>query len=173
MNFLVTCPRHFESETIDEIRNILNELGDDKPTTIKTNFSGIIYAKTTLESDQVIKNIREKINDEPWVLRYSLRWIPIQVETNTSIEDILSETMKLISVMKKTDSFRITVEKRDCDLSSQEIIKSIASQIKNKVSLENSDWVILVEILGPKTWISIISPTQILSIEKEKRSVSE
>ncbi len=173
MNFLVTCPRHFESETIDEIRNILNELGDDKPTIIKTNFSGIIYAKTTLESDQVIKNIREKINDEPWVLRYSLRWIPIQVETNTSIEDILSETMKLISVMKKTDSFRITVEKRDCDLSSQEIIKSIASQIKNKVSLENSDWVILVEILGPKTWISIISPTQILSIEKEKRSVSE
>jgi tRNA acetyltransferase TAN1 len=173
MNFLITCPRHFESETIEEIRNILNELGDDKPTTIKTNFSGIIFTKTTLESEQVMKNIRDKINDEPWVMRYSLRWIPIQVETNTSIEDIRSETMKIISVMNETDSFRITVEKRDCEISSQEIIKSIAAQIKNNVSLENPDWVILVEILGPKTWISVIAPTQILSIEKEKRSVSE
>lgn len=173
MNFLVTCARHFESETIDEVNGILNELGDDKPTIARTEFSGIISANTAVKSDQLIKKIREKIIDEPWSIRYSLRWIPIQSETNTTIEDILKETMKLVPIMNNDDSFRITVEKRDYDISSQDIIKAIASQIKNEVSLENSDWVILVEILGPKTGISVLSPNDILSIEKEKRSISE
>lgn len=173
MNFLVTCPRHFESETKNEIKNILGELGDDNPKIVRTNFSGIISVDTSANYVQVIKKIREKIEDEPWLLRYSSRWIPIQAQTDTVLDEILSEAIKLSTVIGDDDSYRITIEKRDSKISSQEVIKSIASQIKNKVSLENADWIILVEILGPKTGISVLRPTEILSVEREKRTVSE
>ena len=58
-------------------------------------------------------------------------------------------------------------------MSSKEIITKIADKIKNKVSLEFPDKVILIEILGNKTGVSILKKVDVLSIEKTKRSISE
>jgi tRNA acetyltransferase TAN1 len=41
------------------------------------------------------------------------------------------------------------------------------------VSLEYPDKMILIEILGNKTGISILKKSDVLSIEKTKRSISE
>ena len=71
------------------------------------------------------------------------------------------------------ETYRISIEKRNSDLSSQEIIEKIANKIKNKVSLEFPDKVILIEILGNKTGVSILKKSDVLSIEKTKRSISE
>ncbi|MEO2199814.1 MAG: RNA methyltransferase, partial [Nitrosopumilus sp.] len=47
------------------------------------------------------------------------------------------------------------------------------NQIKNKVSLDYPDKIILIEILGIVTGISLIKKSDILSLEKTKRSMSE
>lgn len=173
MNFIVTCPRNFESEAIDEIKTILDQINNKNSIIRKTEFSGILEVQTNIDIQEVIKKVKEKIADEPWVLRYSLRWIPIQVEVNSNIIEISNQAYDLIGIIKENDSYRITIEKRNSDISSNELIKNIASKIKNKVSLEHPDWIILVEILGKKTGISVIKPDEIISIEKQKRIVSE
>jgi tRNA acetyltransferase TAN1 len=71
------------------------------------------------------------------------------------------------------ETYRISIEKRNSDLSSKEIITKIANKIKNKVSLEFADKIILIEILGNKTGVSILKKSDVLSIEKTKRSISE
>jgi len=71
------------------------------------------------------------------------------------------------------ETYRISIEKRNSDLSSKEIITKIADKIKNKVSLEFADKIILIEVLGNKTGISILKKSDVLSIEKTKRSISE
>ena len=65
------------------------------------------------------------------------------------------------------------LKKRNSDLSSKEIITKIANNIKNKVSLEFPDRILLIEILGNKTGVSILKKSDILSTEKTKRSMSE
>ncbi|MBT4299264.1 MAG: RNA methyltransferase, partial [Nitrosopumilus sp.] len=45
--------------------------------------------------------------------------------------------------------------------------------IKNKVSLDFPDKIILIEILGIITGISILKKSDILSLEKTKRSMSD
>jgi tRNA acetyltransferase TAN1 len=50
-----------------------------------------------------------------------------------------------------------------------EIVKAIAGQVSNKVDLENPGWVILVQILGRLTGLSVLRPTQIFSSVVEKR----
>ena len=70
-------------------------------------------------------------------------------------------------------TYRISIEKRNSELSSKEIITKIANKIKNKVSLEFPDKVLLIEILGNKTGVSILKKSDILSTEKTKRSMSE
>ena len=173
MNLIITCPRHFEEETSQEIQKILAEFGDNEPSLIITNMPGIITAQTSLEPVDVIQKIREKILDEPWSIRYSLRIIPIQGECKTEVNEITEEILKKISVLKQDDSYRITIEKRNSSISSEELISNIAKQIPNKVSLDNPDWIFLVEIISNQAGVSVIPNNSILSVEKVKRSLSE
>ncbi len=169
MNLLVTCARNLESETEDEIKKILNESGDQKPEIYKSDMRGILFVNTNTETSKIIDWIKKKITEEPWSVRYCLRIIPIQIETDTTIEKIKQSVQKLKNIIPKNDSYRITIEKRNSDMSSKEIITEVANLFSNKVSLDLPDWIILIEILGSKTGISILKKDGIFRLEKSKR----
>ena len=173
MNLIITCARHLEPETKKELRDILEEFGDPDVQVSITNMSGILTAKTKLEPVEVVRKIKEMLLDEPWSIRYCLRIIPIQKVIETKIEEIEKTVTDISKQISDGETYRISIEKRNSDLSSQEIISKIASKIKNKVSLEFPDKVILIEILGDKTGISILKKVDVLSVEKTKRSISE
>ncbi|MBI5859188.1 MAG: THUMP domain-containing protein [Nitrosarchaeum sp.] len=173
MNLIITCARHLESETRRELIGILEKLGDSEPIVTITNMSGILTAETKLEPIEVVKKIKEMLLDEPWCIRYCLRVIPIQRITETHIESIEDEISDLIQLISNEESYRVSIEKRNSNISSQELISRIAKKIKNKVSLEFPDKIILIEVLGNKTGIAIVKKADILSVEKTKRSMSE
>jgi tRNA acetyltransferase TAN1 len=173
LNLIITCSRHLESEAAQEIHDILEEFGDSNAVIDITHMSGIVTAKTLLDPFIVIKKIKEKILDEPWSVRYCLRIIPIQEIVATEKEDIVNAVLKHAVLIESKDTYRITVEKRHSVISTNDVISGIADKIKNKVSLERFDWLILVEILGNKTGISILKEKDILSTQKVKRSLSE
>ena len=173
MNLIITCPRHFEEEASEEVKRILIELGDQEPKIIISSMPGILTGITSLNPIESIEKIREKILDEPWSVRYCLRIIPIQGVCKTNIKEIEDEILKKIGVIKSEDSYRITIEKRNSKVSSDEIISKIAKNILNKVSLDSPDWVILIEIIGDGAGVSVIRNNNILSVEKTKRSLSD
>ena len=173
MNLIVTCARHLEPETEEELRGFLDEFGDSDPKVTITSMSGILTAETKLEPVEVVRKIKEMLLDEPWSVRYCLRIIPIQRIVETKIEEIEKVVEELSENISKDEKYRISIEKRNSDMSSQDIIKKIASKIKNQVSLEYPDKVVLIEIMGNKTGISLVKKSDILSTEKTKRSMSE
>jgi len=173
MNLIVTCPRHLEPETEEELIDILEEFGDSDVKVSITNMSGILTLDTNLNPIEVVKKIKERLLDEPWSVRYCKRIIPIQKVVESKIEEIEKSVSELSNQIFDEETYRISIEKRNSDLSSKEIITKIADKIKNKVSLEFADKIILIEILGNKTGISILKKTDILSTEKTKRSTSE
>ena len=169
MNLLVTCARNLESETEDEIKKILNEYGDREVEIYKTNMRGILFVNTKSETSEIIDWIKQKVNEEPWFIRYCLRVIPIQLESDTDIKKIKENVEKLKNIIQKNDSYRITIEKRNTDISSKEIITEVANLFSNRVSLDAPDWIVLIEILGNKTGLSILRNDVIFSLEKSKR----
>ena len=173
MNLIVTCARHLEGDTEDELIDILDKLGDSDVKISVSNMSGIIMVETKLDPIEVVRKIKEMILDEPWSIRYCLRIIPIQKAVKTNIEEIKKEISSMSNQIEKKESYRILIEKRNSDISSKEIITKIANGIKNKVSLDFPDKVILIEILGIITGISILKKSDILSLEKTKRSMSD
>ncbi len=88
MNLIITCARHLEPETEEELRGILEELGDSDAKVSITKMSGILTAETKLEPIKVVRKIKEMLLDEPWSIRYCLRIIPIQKFIETKIEEI-------------------------------------------------------------------------------------
>ena len=169
MNLLVTCARNLETETKNEIEKILDELGDQEPEILNVGMRGILMVNTNIEPSKIIDWVKDKITEEPWLIRYCLRIIPIQSITETEMNEITKNVIKLKDVIQQNDSYRITIEKRNTDMSSTEIITEIAKIFPNKVSLNQPDWIILIEILGDNTGISILKDDEIFSLDKSKR----
>ena len=169
MNLLITCQRNMEYETINEITQLLDMFGDSNPNILKTKFSGIIIAETVLEALEVIERFRRKIENEPWELRYSSRIIPIQKICQTDLALIRQNVIDLIPSIKSDETYKISLEKRDSEIMRSEIISNIADLLTNKVSLEEPDWEIILQILGDKTGIGVMPKNSILSITKIKR----
>ena len=169
MNLIITCARSLESETKNEISKILDELGDQEPEILNVGMRGILMVNTVIEPSKIIDYVKNKMVEEPWLIRYCLRIIPIQMITETEIDKIKQNVIKLKDTIQKNDSYRITIEKRNTDISSTEIITEIANIFPNKVSLNQPDWIVLIEILGNDTGISILKDDELFSLDKAKR----
>ncbi len=173
MNLIITCSRNFEEEASSEISNILQILGDDKAVAKNSEFSGIVVVDTSLDPFAIIDKIRKKILDEPWSIRYCHRFIPIHESVHTALDAIVKSVQKHVNNIQADDSYRITIEKRGSGLSSKEIIDSIAEIIRNKVSLEEYDWNIMIEIIGNVTGVAVLKDKDIVSTLKLKRDSIE
>ena len=173
MNLIVTCARHLESDTEEELRTILSEFGDSEPKITITKMSGILTCHINLDPIETVRKLREMVLDEPWSIRYCLRIIPIEETVNTNISEIETKIVAMSDRVLPGETYRISIEKRNSDISGQEIISRIAKNFQNKVSLEFPDKVVLIEILENMTGISILKKSDVLSLEKTKRSLSE
>jgi tRNA acetyltransferase TAN1 len=166
---LVTTFRHMETEAREEISFLLEEFGDNAPEINNSGLSGLLTCKTSLDPVEVVQKIKKMVQDDPWKVRYVLRLIPIDIVVNTDVIDIKNAAKDLATRISGNETFRVTVEKRSSNLHSNEIIEAIATVIDRKVSLEKHDWVILVEVIGKETGVSVIKPENIFSAIKIKR----
>ncbi len=173
MNLIITCARHLEPETQEEISRILDLFGDSEPKITISSMSGILTAKTKLDPVLVVQKIQDLVLEEPWIIRYCLRIIPIQTISETRIDQIEEAISEMRGSILDEETYRISIERRNSDISREDLISKIAKNFKNKVSLENPDKIIQIEILGAKTGISVLKKSNIFSLEKSKRSLSD
>ena len=171
-NILATSERFTQSRAASELWMHLRAVGDEKPKIIKLKINGIIIANTRMSPEEAIELLRKELYENPSYFRNLLRIIPIQSVTRTNLEEIATTALKLATIITHEESYRITVEKRKTNLRSSQIIDAVANVIDRKVDLESPDWVVLIEVIGEYTGISIIPPTATLNIQKEKAAIS-
>lgn len=167
-NLLITTSRGNEEDACSEIWYLLGEIGDSAAKVDKTGITGLVAAKTAFNPFEVVEKFREMLKERPYEFRYTFRVIPIEKVVRTDLGEIERTTTELASKIKENESFRVTVEKRFTDTSTMDMIEAAAVNIERKVALRNPDKVILVEVVGRLTGISIIKPEQILAVMKEK-----
>ncbi|MDH5450915.1 MAG: THUMP domain-containing protein [Candidatus Bathyarchaeota archaeon] len=167
-NLLVTTTRGNEEDACSEIWYLLGEIGDSAATVDKTGITGLIAARTAFNPFGVIEKFRELLKQRPWEFRYTFRVIPIEKVVRTRLEDIERVVAELASKIDKDESFRVTVEKRFTQISTKDVIEAAAAYIERRVDLESPDKIVLVEIVGKLTGISIVKPSDLFSVMKEK-----
>jgi len=166
-NLLVTTARGNEEDVCSEIWFLLGEIGDSAATVDKTGVTGLIAAKTAFNPFNVIEKFREILRQRPWEFRYTLRVIPIEEVVRTELEDIEKAVTELSSKIGENESFRITVEKRFSQISTKDVIETAAANIERRVDLENPDKIVLIEIVGKFTGVSVMKPNELFSVMKE------
>ena len=168
-NLLATTARGNERAMCNELFFLLkDELADGEAKTSKTKIRGLIVAKTSFDPIEVMDKFRKILTERPYTFRYALRIVPIQRVVPTDLGEIKKAAAELAVKIGEGQSFRVTVEKRFTEMHSKDIIEAAVGNIKGKVDLHNPDWVIQVEVLGALTGVSVIKPTDVLAVVKEK-----
>ncbi len=181
-NMLLTTYRRGERDAKDEMAMLMHELfrdnGGEKHSLIDvwyTEVSGLLMCRSSVDPFKVIRTLRSKVMEEPWRVRYILRLIPIERVVNTCIEEISDACSDLAGVkIGKDESFRVTVEKRMMHtLHSMDIIRVVASRIDRRVDLVNYDWLVLIEVIGKVTGVSVLKDDDLFSSIRIKRSLAD
>jgi len=167
-NLLVTTWRGSEEDACAEIWFLIGEMGDREVKVDKTGIMGLIAAKTTLDPFDVIERLRTILKENPYEFRYTLRAIPVEKVVRTDLIEIKQAVTELSSKIGEHETFRVTVEKRFTSTATKDLIEAAASKIERKVDLTDPDKIVLIEVVGGLTGVSIIKPKDIFSTMKEK-----
>ncbi len=136
----------------------------------RSAYDGII--EVDVEDPQALLSfIKDFVRSEPFKVRFILRIIPVDRVVDTKVEDIVRAVKDLSSAIGPGETFRITIEARDSPYPERKLIDAIADAVDRKVSLDSPDKVVLLEIFGEYSGISVVSPHDVVSIQKLKRAI--
>jgi len=168
-NLLATTSRGNEKQMCYELSYLLKEeIGDPEPAVGKTGIRGLVAAKTTFNPCEVIEKFRTVLQERPYAFRYALRIIPVERVVHTDLEEVKRAATELAAKIEENETFRITVEKRFIPLHARDFIEAAAAGIDRKVNLENPDKILLIEVVAGLTGMSLIKPSCVLAVVKEK-----
>ncbi|MEM2107676.1 MAG: THUMP domain-containing protein [Candidatus Bathyarchaeia archaeon] len=168
-NLLATTSRGNEKPACYELLYLLkDDLCDADAVVGKTGISGLVVAKTTFEPFAAIEKLRAILQEQPYKFRYTLRVIPVEKVVRTDLEEVKRAAAELSLRIHDNETFRVTVEKRFTSIHTSDFIKAAAEGITRRVDLENPDKILLIEVVGGFTGLSLIRPSEILTVVKEK-----
>jgi len=166
-NLLVSCPWTAIGKAKREIAYFLRLLGDEEPAIKRTIARGIAGVKTRLDSRAVVRELKTLFNQDPSVFQYTLKWVPVDLWTNSDIESMRTAVAQVKDKIKHGERWRMTVEKRRYTLHHKiEIIKALAELIDEKVDLRSPDKILRIDIIGKYAGVSVLLPHEIFSTTK-------
>ncbi|MFX1559747.1 MAG: THUMP domain-containing protein, partial [Promethearchaeota archaeon] len=165
-NLLVACPRDRERASTSEIRYFIGDLLEDSDLKVsRTPISGLLACRTSLDPFEVIQHLREFALENPYQFRFAIRFTPLERCVESEMQNIVEATKELLPRIGEDETFRVTVRRRHTELEHMDVVTAVAAVIPRKVDLDAPDRILLVEIVGEWTGISVIVEKEnILSI---------
>ena len=169
MNLIVTSAKGLEARASAEFKEVALLSGSRKLTIERAAYDGVIEVEAE-DPKALLAFITEYVRSEPFKVRFIMRLIPIDRVVDTKMEEIVKAVKELGHSIGQTQTFRVTIEARDSPYTERQLIDAVAEAVDRKVSLDSPDKIVLLEIFGEYAGVSVISPSEIVSIPKLKRA---
>ncbi len=170
MSFLISSQRSFERDALSEAFYIISDIlkYDLKP--LRSRVPGLSILRLTDESFdimEIMSKITEYIKDKgPLVV--CLKIVPLECIIKTDLPQIVIQASEKARLkILPSNSWRLTVNKRQSNLRTFQVINEVAEEINwGTVNLINPDLEIRIEIIRDLTGISIMKPGSEISMAK-------
>jgi len=167
-NLLLSCRRFQEAESCQELGRILEE---------ETEFGSLEWCKLTGITCLVVANIDgdphqfvirlgNLVKKMPWIVQDLLKIHPIDLVVASTMDAIKKGSRELAKSMKRTEKFRVNLNRRDTELDRDKLLHAIATQFPGQVDLEDYDWIVAVEMLGPVTGLALLREEEIVTLRR-------
>jgi tRNA acetyltransferase TAN1 len=121
----------------------------------RSAYDGIIEVEVE-DPAALLSFITDFVRSEPFKVRFIMRIVPVNKVVDTKLEDIVKAVKELSSAIGPGETFRITIEARDSPYTERKLIDAIADAVDRKVSLDSPDKIVLIEIFGEYSGVSVI-----------------
>ncbi|RMF28747.1 MAG: hypothetical protein D6752_07100, partial [Candidatus Nitrosothermus koennekii] len=99
-NLIATTYRNMENRLIEELEELLP---DEKIIFTRTRISGLVLCLTESDPYKIVEKVKDIVKEYPWRIRFVLRLIPIDLVTNTELDEISEEAIKLAEKIKEDE----------------------------------------------------------------------
>ncbi|HME18656.1 MAG TPA: THUMP domain-containing protein [Nitrososphaerales archaeon] len=169
MNLILTSAKGLEARASAEFKEIALLSGVRKVSLERSAYDGVVEIEAE-NPKGLLTFLAEFVKSEPFKVRYIMRVMPVDKVVDTKMEEISKAVKDLSSGIGQGESFRVTIEARDSPYGDKELIDAVADVVDRKVSLSSPDKIVFLQIFGEYTGVSVLSPHDILSIQKLKRA---
>lgn len=169
LNLIVTSAKGLEARASAEFKEVALLSGMRKVSIERSAYDGVLEVESE-NPKALLTFIADFVRSEPFKVRFVMRVIPVDQVVDTKLDEIAGAVKELSSSIEPTEKFRITIEARDSPYSDKQLIDAIADVVDRKVSLDSPDKVVLVQIFGEYTCVSVLAPAEVLSVPKLKRA---
>jgi tRNA acetyltransferase TAN1 len=147
-----------------EVLSLLGTFGDARPDIGRTLARGVAGVRTSLNNRQVIRSLAEAFQFDPSLVRYTLKWTPIDLWCEATMGSMKKSLASLKDSIGPNETWMMHIEKRRFTaLHKAEMIKELADLIDSKVDLEDPDKIVWIELLGNQAGMSVVRPKEIFS----------
>ncbi len=170
MSFLISSQRTNERDALSEAYYVLSDVLDYRVKPLKSRVPGLSILKLEGEKNNpfaVLEHIKNYIKEKGPLIA-CLKIVPLEFLIKTDLPLIIEQTTKLAKErIAPSQSWRITLNKRQCNLRSRQIIEEVADRINwGSVKLKTPDIEIRIEIIRDLTGISLMPPNSEISMMK-------
>jgi tRNA acetyltransferase TAN1 len=170
MNLILTSSKGLEARASAEFKEIALLSGVRKVSLERSAYDGVVEIEAE-NPKSLLTFLAEFVKSEPFKVRYIMRVMPVDKVVDTKMEEISKAVKDLSAAIGQGESFRVTIEARDSPYGDKELIDAVADVVDRKVSLSSPDKIVFLQVFGEYTGVSVVSPHDILSIQKLKRAV--
>ena len=156
--FIGSCARTQERNSSSEIYYLLTEIVGCTNVSVSpiVSVAGLTLSSFDEDSVEILEKIQKVIEQDNAILQYTLKLVPIQYRTPSSLEKLEEFSSIFAEKIQENDTWRINLRRRHSTLERNNIIKTLASKInKGKVSLKDSKLYIIVEVVGKWTYLAL------------------
>ncbi|MFX1319065.1 MAG: THUMP domain-containing protein [Promethearchaeota archaeon] len=167
-NLLLSCRQFQEAESCQELRRIIDddpELGSLEWCKL-TGISCLVVAKHEGDPHAFVMRIGQLVKKMPWIVRDLLKIHPIDLVVTSTLEAIRDGSKELAKQMPEEAKFRVNLNRRDTRLDRRKLLHEIAIQFPGKVDLEEYEWIVAVEILGPVTGLALLRKEESVTLRR-------
>ena len=171
MSFLISSQRTFERDALSEAFYVLSDIYGYDVQPLKSRVPGLSLLSIqdkSLNPIELIDKIREYIFENGPLIA-CLKIVPLETLIKTNLSSIVTYAKEAaLDKIKPEHSWKITVNKRQTNLGTFQVIEEVAEEIDwGTVNLKNPDYEIRIEIIRDLTGISVMRPKTEISMVRD------
>jgi len=171
-NLLVTYHGGLEGLGETEVRTRLQEAGAGLEELKRSDIEGVFLLRVSGDPKKVVSDVRTLCIGSPDLFQETHHWAPVEKWVRTDPSEMARTAAELGSGIATDDKWMLVLHKRRTQMHTMELIKLLTDPIeRGKVDLKNPDKMLVVEVMGEMTGMSLVTKEQLLDVNRVRQEV--
>lgn len=172
INLLVTYHPYQQGLAEREVRRNVEEAGFQLEEMDKTTVQGVMGIRVRGDPKRLVATLRRSFSESPGMFSYTYHWVPIERWVPSTEGSMVEAAKELSEGIGSDERWMLHLHRRHLAKHSDELVKLLTDPIaKGPVDLENPQKILVVEILGDSTGMSVANKDEVLDVNKLRQQI--